>query len=324
MLMKNDKISVFVKQYVEEIPMYEQWGNFVVEYICDKLGLNSRKTNSILKMPVEPRIKDVDSIVAKAFYRKKYEDPINQITDKVGIRFVVMVEEQIKLFQNVIESAEIWLWSKDVDYEDLKREHPEIFDYQSVHYVVRNKEEFCHNDVTLHKGIPCEIQIRTLEQHAYAELSHDYLYKTGKKVDYKIKRNLSKGMALNETTDELFSRAYELIRKESKNYDLLMEKINSIYRFKNCNEKLNRDIYENIEPMVIKYGINGDTIADFIEQYIIDNISDRQDILLFKQPVVLILYYLVKKHTREFRETWDLPGDTLNMIYLDLGISDEQ
>lgn len=322
--MKDDKISVFRKQYIEEIPMYEQWGNFVVKYICDKIGINSKKTDSLLKMPVEPRIKDEDSIIAKAFYRKKYEDPINDITDKVGIRFVVMVEEQIKVFQKVIESADVWNWSKDVDYEELKEEHPEIFDYQSVHYIVRSKEEFCYSGVTIHKGIPCEIQIRTLEQHAYAELSHDYVYKTGKNVNYKIKRNLAKGMALNETTDELFSKVYKLIKEESKNYDLLMSKLKSMYVFSECNEKLNKDIYENIEPMIVKYGINGDVIANFIEPYVIDNISKRQNILLFKQPIVLVLYYLVKKHTREFRELWNLPSETLDMIYLDLGISDEQ
>lgn len=322
--MKNDKISAFKKQYIEEIPMYEQWGNFVVEYICEKLELNCKKTNSLLKMPVEPRIKDIDSIVEKAFYRKNYKDPINDITDKVGIRFVVMVEDQIQLFQKVIESADVWNWSKDVDYEELKKEHPEIFDYQSVHYIVRNKEKFSHNGIVIHKGVPCEIQIRTLEQHAYAELSHDYVYKTGKDVNYKIKRNLSKGMALNETTDELFSKVYKLIKEESKDFDVLVKTLNRIYHFQKYNEKLNKDIYENIEPLITKYRITGETIMEFIEPYIVENIADRQNLLLFKQPMVLVLYYLVKKHTREFREIWELPNETLNMIFMDLGISDEQ
>ena len=34
-----------------------------------------------------------------------------------------------------------------------------------------------YNGHTIEKDTPCEIQIRTLEQHAYAELSHDYVYK---------------------------------------------------------------------------------------------------------------------------------------------------
>ena len=68
----------------------------------------------------------------------------------------------------MIESADIWEWSKDVDYEELKREHPEIFDYQSIHYIVRNSEQFIYSGIVIQKGIPCEIQIRTLEQHAYA------------------------------------------------------------------------------------------------------------------------------------------------------------
>lgn len=114
-----------------------------------------------------------------------------------------------------------------------------------------------------------------------------------------------------------------MIKEESKEYDVLMQKLNKVYSFKEYNEKLNKDIYENVKPILDNHAIDGDVIIKFIPQYVIDNISERQKILLFKQPIVLVLYYLIQKHSREFREMWNFPFEMLDMIYWDLGISDE-
>ena len=118
-----------------------------------------------------------------------------------------MVEEQIKIIQDIVEKSDLWEKSKDVDYEAAREKTPELFGYQSVHYIVRNKNSFERDNIVVEKNIPCEIQIRTLEQHAYAELSHDYIYKR-KIIHPQIKRNLAKIMALNETTDGLYIHGF--------------------------------------------------------------------------------------------------------------------
>ena len=326
--MSKDKTSQFRTIYETQKPMYKAWGEYVKEYILRCLNELGYDNDSILKIPVNVRVKDTESIIAKAFFRadKNYSDPINQITDKVGIRFVVMVEEQIRIFQNIIEKEELWVSSKDIDYEEARENAPELFNYQSVHYIVRNKKSFKKNNIIIEKNIPCEIQIRTLEQHAYAELSHDYVYKSNIVIAPMIRRSLAKSMALNETTDFLFSQVYNMVNDEKKKYTNFTNSLLKIYPFKNMSEKINKEIYDNIECLVKKYDISTARINDFIKQnmHIIKNIEDRQDLYLFMQPSVLLLYYLVRYHANEFSRVWEYPSETISLIYADLGISDER
>lgn len=322
----EDKICRFKSLYESQKPMYEAWGKYVREYIVNCLDAIGCNNDSVIKIPINVRVKDTDSITAKAFFRlnKNYEDPINQITDKVGIRFVVMVEEQIDIIKKIIESSSEWVFSKDVDYEAAKEQTPELFGYQSVHYIVRNKKEIMWDNIIINEDTPCEIQIRTLEQHAYAELSHDYVYKSNKVIPTKIKRNLAKGMALNETTDELFSQVYRLMNEEEAMYKELMCCLMKYYSFENRTEKINREIYDNIDMLIHKYDITKEKLTALINEniFIIDNIKQRQHLYIFMQPTVLILYYLVKYHNNEFRRIWEDTSETLQFIYTDLGIAD--
>ena len=322
--MKNkDEISRFISEYEMEKPQYEAWGNYVCRYIVDQLHLDEQEYQQLIKMPVVPRVKNTDSIVEKAFYRqgKNYTDPMNQITDKVGIRFVVMVTDQIKIIEDVIKKASIWTYSKDQDYQDAIEIKPDVFAYQSVHYVVKNKEEIVFGGITIKAGTACEIQIRTLEQHAYAELSHDYFYKNDESMISALRRCLARSMALNETTDELFSKVYGIMNKEKQEYTNLMSMFRKKYPFEQYSEKLNRSIYENVSILIKKYNISSLEIVNFAEDYMIENISERQDLTLLRQPVVLLLYYLAGKHRSELLEIWEQPKQQLELIYSDLGFS---
>ena len=326
--MGDQKISQFIERYELKKPMYQAWGEYIKEFILGKLKEQGYNEDAIIKIPVNVRVKSNDSIIAKAFFRaeKSYSDPLDQITDKVGIRFVVMVEGQIRIIQEIIECNKEWEFSKDVDYEENKEKSPELFSYQSVHYIVRNKNVVNCNDTFIEVNTPCEIQIRTLEQHAYAELSHDYVYKSDITISPFIKRNLAKSMALNETTDSLFSEVYKMINEEKDKYTQFMQQLQRLYPFEKMSSKINKEIYDNIESLLIKHDISDLDIQNLINEneYIINNISERQDVYLFMQPVVLVLYYLVNYHRYELNRIWDYPQEELSQIYVDLGISDDR
>lgn len=319
----KDAVSEFVNRYEAEKPMYNAWGEFVYKNIVEQLNMSKQELDRLIKIRVEPRVKSNDSIVEKAFFRpeKHYTDPINQITDKVGVRFVVMITDQIRIIENTIINSHVWEYSKDQDFQDAIEKKPDIFDYQSVHYIVRNKEDIDYDGMKIKKGTPCEIQIRTLEQHAYAELSHDYFYKKEEPAKSVLRRNLAKSMALNETTDELFSRVYNMMNEDKKEYTELMLLLKEIYPFVNYSEKFNKTIYDNISVLIHKHKIDIFNIKKFIEKYIIDSIAEKQDLIIFRQPVVLVLYYLVKYHRYELIEIWQQPKEQLELIYSDLGIS---
>ena len=322
---KQDELSRFIMEYEAGKSVYYSWGKYVCDYITEQLHLSPQEYQQLVKIPVVPRVKETDSMVEKAFYRKgkRYTDPLRQITDKVGIRFVVMVTNQIGMIEKVIKEAPVWTYSKDQDYQDAIDRKPDVFAYQSVHYVVKNKEEMVSDGITIGEGTACEIQIRTLEQHAYAELSHDYFYKNDEQVLSILRRYLARSMALNETADELFSKVYDMMNEEKQEYTDLMSMLRAEYPFEDYNEKLNKSIYDNISAMLKKYNIDRQKIRDFIQDYMISGLADRQDLILFRQPVILVIYYLVKYHRNELLEIWDQPGQQLELIYSDLGISFE-
>lgn len=318
--MKIDEREAFLKKYEEEKPMFETWGKYVQNYIYEKLKLQHEDISKIIKIKCEPRVKEDASIIAKAFLRKNYTNAYEEITDKVGIRFVVMVDRHIDIIRNIIEESSVWNYSKDQDYEETIKNHPDIFAYQSVHYIVRNRDNIKYDGILIKEGTPCEIQIRTLEQHAYAELSHDYIYKQEDKIDPLTKRCMARSMALNETADELFSRVYDMIENEKRRYYDLVKYLKSKYTFSNYNEKIDRSIYECLESMIERYDINEEKVNMFLNDYYIDRIDERQSKIIYQQPMIIVIYILAKEHQVELEKSWCFTGDMLVPVFSDLGI----
>jgi len=318
----------FIKQYELEKPMYEAWGNYVKNTIMNRLKSVFDDIDKVIKIPVNVRVKNTDSIVEKAFYRKaeKYKDPLNEITDKVGIRFVLMLKEQIEQVCSIVENSDKWNCSKDLDFVHEQETKPELFEYQSVHYIVRNTNEFEQDNILIKKNIACEIQIRTLEQHAYAELSHDYIYKNEGNIKPLIKRYLARSIALNEAADELFSEVHKLIESEKKEYVKFTKAFCNLYSFRDYNGKINEDIFDNLLPFVTKYNISANDVESFVisHNFLLQKISDRQDKILFKQPMIFLIYYLSKKYGRELLDEWYLTENELEIIYSDLGVTYDQ
>lgn len=315
----------FIERYKLEQPMYAAWGNYLKEYIIDEIGRKYVDLGKILKVPVSCRTKAVDSLVAKAFYRNKnYNNPYDDITDKVGIRFVVMTENQVEFICDIIQNCAGWLsYSKDIDYNVLREAHPEEFDYQSCHYIVKNENEIVCPVHTIVKGTPCEIQVRTLEQHAYAEVSHELFYKKKENCNTGALRLLARTAAFNEQSDELFGRMYKMVDGKEEKYNEFIKSIVNKFGFACESDKLNRLIYDDILPLIEKYNVDIEEIFRYMtnNEYIIDLIKQKRDSLLFNQPVVLVLYYLMQTHQYELCDAWQYPEDMLDSIKSDLGLS---
>jgi putative GTP pyrophosphokinase len=81
----------FLEKYEQEKPLYNLYGKYLKETILKKAKSSGFDDHNFI---IEPsyRTKDNDSIITKAFYRNKnYSDPYNDITDKVGLRFVLLM-----------------------------------------------------------------------------------------------------------------------------------------------------------------------------------------------------------------------------------------
>jgi putative GTP pyrophosphokinase len=317
--------SVFVKKYINEQDFYMAWGEYITEKACSVLS-KTEDLSSFLKVPPKPRLKDIPSLLEKAFYRdKKYEDPYTDITDKVGVRFVVLILEDINKICGIIENIDIWSFSKDRDIEDEKRANPTTFTYQSDHYIVKNKKEFVYRGISIPVNTPCEIQIRTLLQHAYSELAHDTIYKPKTTKSPEVHRMIARSMALIETTDIMFKEVNKMILEESA-FESLLPELTNIYsseiREPQYQKRLNTFILDSYKDL-LSNNIT-DNIKTFIGQHpkikeLILNKYDQN--LIYRQPIILLLYYMITNQRHNVIRHWPLTEDELNPLFIDLGFS---
>ncbi|SRR5216683_78864 len=106
----------FLKRWDGERPMYEAWGKYVAERVTQEIRprIVPLSTDVFLRLPVKARVKSDGSFLTKAFYRpeKTYVEPFEQITDKVGVRFVVLLPSEMPTVNIAIEECAVWRWEK--------------------------------------------------------------------------------------------------------------------------------------------------------------------------------------------------------------------
>jgi len=321
----------FVKKWESEREMYIAWGSFVATKISDALQVADQTLDlkKFLKIPPTPREKELDSLLGKAFHRNKpYKNPYEEIEDKVGVRFVVLLTSDIKNIARVIQTSELWHASLDKDYEAERENRPLEFTYQSVHYVIKAANDLTtENGVTIPRGTPCEVQLRTLLQHAHSELTHDSIYKRGPgtEVNKKVERTVAKSMALIEAVDEYFIAAIDELAAATQPeregletlaaifYDRIgirpnKDKTNTLV-LQSFRHKLDEDLRQKILAMLDAKPVIASMIKDnFDTQYI------------YRQPWILLAFLLASSEPAQTAEKWPLTPDELRPVYNDLGI----
>lgn len=310
-------------------PVYEAWADFVSNEICSVVekAIHPLKLSEFLKVPVKPRLKDIKSLVDKALFRQKnYKDPYSDITDKVGMRFVVLLTSDIKKIEEAICMSDYWASSKDRDYEEERKAKPMEFSYQSVHYVVRATQELTVHGIHIPPGVPCEIQVRTLLQHAHSELTHDSIYKPKRAASPEIQRTIAKSMALIEATDDFFERVMDDLGKASSPESTALRILGDLYtkylKITPEDQKSNLLIVDSFHDR-LKNNINDRLINLFKDKpYVIDNISNRRvNQHLYRQPAILLVYLMATESPAVTKERWPLTLEELRPVYRDLGLS---
>jgi putative GTP pyrophosphokinase len=315
-------LAGFRKYLNENKEVLQSWGNFVQTQVND-----AAKAKLVNCQITSCRVKEIESAVGK-IARKNYQDPLMQMEDLVGVRFVVLLSPDVATISSILEDNEYWNFSKERDVEVEIQAAPDKFDYQSCHYVVRAKKEIEYGGVLIPAKLPCEVQIRTLLQHTYAEVVHDSIYKAVGPVPVKASRFAHSSMALIETTDHLFCETMRLLEEENSVRNRLLKELSKIYiqiignPGAGHDEKLNLyvlDCYRDHLPESIATDIQ--KLLDenkFIAHKIQERIASDP---FWSQPVSLLAYWLVEKHSMTTFGEWPLASshDALQLIYSDLG-----
>ena len=140
--------------------------------------------------------------------RPKYPDPLQDITDLSGTRVITYFPRTVKAIDQMLREEFDILEVIDKS-RDLVEE--ERFGYQSIHYLVRlSRPRSALPEYRRFSEAITEVQVRTILQHAWAEIEHDIQYKSSAAIPREIRRRF---MALARTP-ELADREFQSIQDE--------------------------------------------------------------------------------------------------------------
>lgn len=162
---------------------------------------------------VTSRCKERSSLELKLRKPDKDYAGIADITDIAGIRVTTYFGEDVDQVADIIEREFTVDRDNSVDKRSLL--DPDRFGYQSLHYVVQlNDHRIRLPEYARFNGRKFEIQVRSILQHAWAEIEHDLGYKSVAGVPKNVRRRFARVAGLLELADDEFRE----IRKELLEY----------------------------------------------------------------------------------------------------------
>ncbi len=160
------------------------------------------------------RLKDRTSLAKKLARPDKSYTDLFDVTDLVGLRVTTYFEDAVDRVGNLLEARLPIDLSRSTDKR--RRRDANAFGYRSLHYVCRLAKGTGapKPEAALQASACCEVQIRTVLDHAWAEIEHDLGYKARDAVPAAARRRLTRLASLLELADQEFLA----IRRDLEHY----------------------------------------------------------------------------------------------------------
>lgn len=301
--------------WLDEVePALKTWGSFVVAKLTElvELEIGQEQINCFFKVKPQFRVKDKQSALDKQKI-KQYADPKEQMTDLVGARFVVLLKFDLEVVEKALIEYPGWTRSKDRDPVGEQKDRPKHFDYQSVHYIVRTADDIEVDGIQVPAGMSCEVQIRTLLQHAYAELVHDKFYKGVGYIPPSADRLVARSMALMESTDDMFVQAVRELNAVNKSRDEWCKMLDAAVgplipgHTPTVQDHDALEILEEFRDLLPSANI--DAVKTLLTTPVIAKIQvSHAQGNLYAKPIVLLVYWLLAEHPYLVGARWPVPA----------------
>lgn len=209
--MKVDSQGAMLEKYDRERDLYESWA-LELSTVLEKLLVEGS-----VKRPhtVAHRAKDKTSLKRKLARDAgtKYAK-LEDVTDLAGVRAVTYYYDDVDRVAEIIEREfEI---DRENSEDKRKPDDPRMFGYASLHYVVSLEPERAGmSEYRRFAGLKAEIQVRSLLQHAWAEVEHGLGYKP-ESVPEGQARGFAGLAGMFEVADKEFMRMREELRKHAE------------------------------------------------------------------------------------------------------------
>lgn len=184
-----------------------------------RILVSSFSQNNLRTHSIEARAKSIESFARKVEKTNedgtpKYTQPLTEITDLAAVRVITYTIDDIREITKFIDSHFDIIEKRDVGEERAEKGQ---FGYQSIHYLVKMTEDrLALPENSLYQNLICEIQVRTVLQHAWAEMEHDIQYKGSANIPKSVRRKFLALAGLLEIAD----REFALIQREDKSLKL--------------------------------------------------------------------------------------------------------
>lgn len=192
----NMDIDEAVKWYTANRNKYELLSGKVSDIIKEVLD-----SKNIEYYTISSRTKEIDSFKDKI--EKKSYNHFNEIKDFSGIRVITYVESEADKVADIVK--EIFEINDSESIDKSKELGVDKVGYRSIHYIAKfTSDRIKLAEFKQFSGLEFEIQVRTILEHAWAEIEHDRNYKYSGVLPDKIQRRFSILAGVLELADREF------------------------------------------------------------------------------------------------------------------------
>jgi putative GTP pyrophosphokinase len=200
------KVDEVIKKYdSEQMGTYRLLSEKMKKFLSSILS-----SKGIVPHSITSRAKNPERLRKKiATEGKVYESLSDNITDLAGVRIIAYFASDVDKIVPLIKKE----FKVDPQHSVDKRlsADPAVFGYASVHLVVEFRPKMLKlPEFALFNKMKCEIQVKTILQHAWAEIEHDIVYKSPEDIPFRLRRRFACLAGLLEIAD----REFESLRQD--------------------------------------------------------------------------------------------------------------
>lgn len=303
-------IQSIQKNWNDEQLQLDELGKIVVEFIRN--GLSSYE----LLPEISYRTKDLVSIIKKIKKNQKQTNySYNDLTDRLGVRIICMFLDDLDKVDSFIQSNKFIIRKVEKKIESIDFNK---LDYLSNHYDVSIDLSIdLFSNFHSFKDLVFEIQVRTLNQHAWSNSAHTLIYKQETGMPDIMKRKIYRLLSIYEIADEEFATVNNYLQKQSDNIvytlirrlegkiykyaktdfdrELSIENFGIILEFFNNNER--NQLMENIEAFIFS---NDEKIKAIYSE----NYNFFHEKLFLTQPEIFLVWYGIENFEFSITDNW--------------------
>lgn len=311
-----------VNLWNEEQPKYENLGKSVSSFIKFKI------TDYEILPEIQFRTKELLSIIKKVKKKQSYKEySYHHLKDKLGIRIICNFQEEMIVIDEFLRD---YFTILDVEYKQENLDFNKL-DYVSNHYDAKinlSINEF--RKLYDFENYIFEIQVRTLNQHAWSNTAHLLSYKQDKDLPSNLKRKVYRLLSLYELADDEFSSVNKALKEYIDNhaYTLLRKLEGKFYKYAKID--FDRKISLNALDIILGYYENESFVIKVINE--IDSfilINDQKikrlydenrnrfyEIIFLTQPEIFIIWYMLQNNPFTIQDNWtsDFEEEDLEQI----------